>query len=132
MPPQAPSPAPSSLRLLLIWDNASWPVSKEVKSWIRAHNRKARKRGGVRLLVCQLPTRSPWLNRLEPHWVHGKRAVVEPARKLTAAELMTRVCRYYGCEHLPHLSNQVDWFCTSDNFYNPSVNLFAVRYPMSR
>ena len=26
----------------------------------------------------------PWLNRLEPHWVHGKRAIVEPARLLTA------------------------------------------------
>ena len=36
--------------------------------------------------------------------VHGKRAVVEPQRKLTAKELVGRVCGYYGCEELPHLS----------------------------
>jgi hypothetical protein len=26
--------------LLLVWDNASWHVSKEVRSWVRAHNRR--------------------------------------------------------------------------------------------
>ncbi len=30
----------------------------------------------------------------EPHWMHGKRAVVEPERKLTAKELVGRVCAY--------------------------------------
>jgi hypothetical protein len=90
--------------LLLVWDNGRCHVSKEVKSWIRAHNREARQNGGVRLIVCQLPSKSPWLNRIEPHWMHGKRAVVEPTRKLTAAELTERVCSYYGCEHLSHLS----------------------------
>jgi len=90
--------------LLLVWDNASWHISKEVKAWIRAHNREVRKKGGIRLIVCQLPTKSPWLNRIEPHWMHGKRAVVEPTRKLTARELIKRICSYYGCEHLAHLS----------------------------
>jgi hypothetical protein len=90
--------------LLLVWDNASWHISREVRNWIRAHNRQAKREGGVRIIVCQLPTKSPWLNRIEPHWMHGKRAVVEPTRKLTAAELITRVCSYYGCEHLSHLS----------------------------
>lgn len=90
--------------LLLVWDNASWHVSKAVQDWIRAHNREARKSGGVRLVVCPLPTKSPWLNRIEPHWLHGKRAVVEPTRTLTAVELIERICSYYGCEHLAHLS----------------------------
>lgn len=90
--------------LLLIWDNASWHSSHEVREWIRTHNRRARLEGGVRIIRCQLPTRSPWLNRIEPHWMHGKRAVVEPERKLTAKELVGRVCSYYGCEELPHLS----------------------------
>lgn len=90
--------------LRLVWDNASWHISQAVRSWIRAHNREARKVGGVRLLICQLPTKSPWLNRIEPPWTHGKRAVVEPTRKLTAAELVARVCNYYGCAQFPHLS----------------------------
>ncbi len=33
----------------------------------------------MRIVVCQLPVKSPWLNRIEPHWIHAKRAVVEPA-----------------------------------------------------
>jgi hypothetical protein len=32
--------------------------------------------------------------------LHGKKAIVEPARKLTAAELKIRVCDDYGCDLL--------------------------------
>jgi len=28
--------------LLLVWDNASWHVSREVHTWIRAHNRQVK------------------------------------------------------------------------------------------
>jgi transposase len=91
--------------LLLIWDNASWHVSREVRAWIRAHNREVKRTGaGVRILACHLPTKSPWLNAIEPKWVHAKRAVVEPARLLTADELIDRVCTYFDCTHQPHLS----------------------------
>ena len=55
-------------------------------------------RGRCRLIVCRLPSKSPWLNPIEPKWVHGKRAVVEPARVLSMTELMQRVCAYYQCE----------------------------------
>jgi hypothetical protein len=92
---------------LLVWDNASWHISAEVRHWIRAHNRQAKREGGVRLIVCQLPTKSPWLNPIEPRWAHGKRAVVEPERKLTAQELQQRVCDYYGFELWPHLTKKV-------------------------
>jgi len=38
--------------LLLVWDNASWHVSKEVRTWIRAHNRAVKKEGsGVRIIT---------------------------------------------------------------------------------
>jgi DDE superfamily endonuclease len=84
--------------LFRIWDNASWPVSQAVQEWINAHNRTAKHEGGCRLIVCRLPSKSPWLNPIEPKWVHGKRAVVEPARVLSMAELMQRVCAYYQCE----------------------------------
>ena len=92
---------------LLVWDTASWHGRAEVRGWIRAHNRAAKQDGGVRIVVCQLPVKSPWLNPIEPRWRHGKRAVVEPTCKLTAAELKQRVCDYYGCELLPHLSRKV-------------------------
>jgi len=90
--------------LLVIWDNASWHLSQAVQSWIRTHNRKAKREEGVRILSCQLPSKSPWLNRIEPHWVHGKRAVVEPERTLTARELISRICKYYGCKQFRQLS----------------------------
>ena len=64
--------------LLLIWDNASWHVSKEVRGWLGRHNRRVKESAeGVRIVSCLLPKRSPWLNAIEPKWVHGKRKVVE-------------------------------------------------------
>ncbi len=31
--------------LLLIWDNASWHVCKEVRRWLGRHNRKVKRAG---------------------------------------------------------------------------------------
>jgi hypothetical protein len=91
--------------LLMIWDNASWHVSKEVRTWIRYHNRTVRQQGqGVRIVPCYLPSKSPWLNRIEPHWMHGKRKIVEPARLLTAQELADRVSAHFGCDHESYLA----------------------------
>jgi transposase len=83
--------------LVLMWDNASWHISQAVRQWIRAHNRTVKQAGGCRLLMCRLPSKSPWLNPIEPKWVHGKRAVAEPVRTLAVAELMQRICAYYHC-----------------------------------
>ena len=91
--------------LLLVWDNASWHKSQLVRRWLRQHNRAVKAgTAGVRLVPCLLPSKSPWLNPIEPKWVHGKRAIVEPARVLTAQELADRVCAYYGCAHDSHLA----------------------------
>ncbi len=97
--------AQGKMALLLVWDNASWHVSKAVRGWIKEHNR-AVKRGEarVRIIVCPLPTKSPWLNPIEPQWMHGKRWIVESARLLTADEIAARVCACFGCVHEPHLS----------------------------
>ena len=89
--------------LLLVWDNASWHVSARVKAWINQHNQITKAASGVRILSCFLPTKSPWLNPIEPHWVHGKRAIVEPDRKLTALEVEQRVCGYFACPVLDHI-----------------------------
>jgi transposase len=91
--------------LLLVWDNASWHVSQAVRGWIRQHNREVKRTGrGVRIVNCSLPIKAPWLNPIEPKWVHGKRRVAEPARLLPASELIERVCAAFGCAHEPHLA----------------------------
>ena len=89
---------------VLVWDNAAWHVSKRVRAWIGRHNRRvSRTKTGCRIRVCGRPVKAPWLNAIEPKWVHGKRAVVEPDRKLTADELQQRVCDYFGCRREPPL-----------------------------
>jgi DDE superfamily endonuclease len=91
--------------LVLIWDNASWHISRELRRWVGKHNREVKTSGdGVRIVSCLLPKKSPWLNAIEPKWVHGKRKVVEPEGLLGAYELAERVCRVYGCPHYEHLS----------------------------
>jgi hypothetical protein len=92
--------------LLLIWDNASWHISKEVRRWLGKHNRKVKNGGeGVRIVSCLLPKHSPWLNAIEPKWVHGKRKVVEfDGGLLGAYELADRVCGAFGCPHHEHLT----------------------------
>ena len=91
----------------LVWDNATWHLSQMVRNWIREHNKKVKREGGVRIIKCFLPVKSPWLNPIEPRWLHGKRAIVEPTRTLTAQELIDRVCKYYRVEHLDHLKQKV-------------------------
>jgi hypothetical protein len=87
--------------LLLIWDNASWHVSREVRRWLGRHNRCVKEsESGVRIVSCLLPKQSPWLNAIEPKWIHGKRKVVEPDGLLGAYELAERVCRVFGCPRI--------------------------------
>jgi hypothetical protein len=90
--------------LVLVWDNASWHVSAAVRTWLREHNQRAHRAGGVRIVPCFLPTKSPWLNPIEPKWVHGKRRIVDPARLLTAHELEHRVCAALACPLCDHLA----------------------------
>ena len=91
--------------LLLAWDNAGWHTSQTVRAWVRRHN-AAVKRGDavVRLVISHLPIKSPWLNPIEPKWVHGKRRAVEPNRLLPASEIEARACAALGRPQEPHLS----------------------------
>ena len=90
--------------LLLVWDNAPWHVSRQVRTWIRAHNRRVKwSARGVRIITCYLPIKRPWLNPIEPKWLAGKKRVAEPARLLSAQELEDRVCAAFGCPREPHL-----------------------------
>jgi len=90
--------------VLLVWDNASWHDSQIVRSWVRQYNRQVKQSGrGVRLVVCALPIKSPWLNPIAPTWLAGKKRVAEPTRLLSASELEDRVCAAFGCTRQPHL-----------------------------
>jgi transposase len=91
--------------LVLVWDNASWHISREVKQWIGEHNRRVKKveKQGVRIISCLLPKQSPWLNPIEPKWMHGKRRVFRADGLLSAHELAERVCAAFGCPHYEHL-----------------------------
>lgn len=91
--------------LVLVWDNASWHTSGEVRRWMGEHNRQVKKgeKEGVRIISCLLLKKSPWLNPIEPRWMHGKRRVVETERLLSAQEVAERVCSAFDCPHHEHL-----------------------------
>ena len=91
--------------LLLVWDNAPWHVSRAIRAWIRQHNRDVKRTApGVRIISCYLPLKAPWLNPIEPKWVHGKRRVAEADGLLTARGLAERVCATFGCAYYEHLT----------------------------
>ena len=93
--------------LVMAWDNARWHTSGTVRAWVKAHNRRLKQQNrcgqemGCRLLLCPLPVKSPWLNAIEPKWMHGKKNIVEPQRKLSTLEIQQRLCDYYQSPLLP-------------------------------
>ena len=100
--------------LLLVGDNASGPGSQAVRQWLREPNQHGTRAGqGLRSGRCPLPSKSPWRTPLEAHWGHGKRAVVEPTRLLTAAELVARVNTHFGCPYEEPLSIPQEVSCKS-------------------
>lgn len=78
--------------LVVIWDRASWHKSKKLKQWSYMYNQVAKQNGDVRLLTCLLPIKSPWLNPMEPHWLHAKRKVAEFDCDLSVKVLKERLC----------------------------------------
>ena len=52
---------------------------------------------GTRLVPCFLPSRSPWLNPIEPKWGHAKRHVVESDRLLGIEKPEERVRDALAC-----------------------------------
>ncbi len=64
--------------------------------------RQEARRADHKLLPAQ--EESPWLNPIEPKWMHGKRRVAEADGLLGAHELAERVCLAFDCPHHEHLS----------------------------
>ena len=83
--------------LVIIWDRATWHKSKRLKYWVWHHNKLAKHDpNGVRLLLCLLPTKSPWLNPMEPIWRHAKRKVLEADGDLSVKVLKQRLCAVFN------------------------------------
>jgi transposase len=81
--------------IVLIWDKAPWHTSKRTQGWIRAYNRRAKEEARTRLIVCQLPTRSPWLMPLEPIFGWTKHQVLGGRLFETVAQLQAAVDSYF-------------------------------------
>jgi hypothetical protein len=81
--------------IVLLWDKASWHTSKRTRHWIRAYNRRAKREGLTRLIVCKLPTRSPWLMPLESIFGWTKHHVLGGRIFETIAALQETVTRHF-------------------------------------
>jgi hypothetical protein len=82
--------------IVLFWDKASWHTSKKTQTWIRSYNRRAKREGLTRLIVCHLPTRSPWLMPLEPIFGWVKRQILGHRLFETVTGLRAAVeCYFY-------------------------------------
>ena len=81
--------------IVLFWDKASWHTSKRTRTWIRAYNWRAKREGSARLIICQLPTRSPWLMPLESVFGWTKHQVLGGRPFETVAELQAAVERHF-------------------------------------
>jgi transposase len=89
--------------LVMVWDHATWHKSKAVRKWIREHNDTVKKsQEGIRLLPFLLPKKSPLLNPIEPMWIHAKRKILEPDKKLTETEVVRRVSAVFDNPILPY------------------------------
>lgn len=92
--------------VIIIWDHASWHKSKRLKRWMRHYNRQAKHNDDVRLLSFLLPRKSPWLNPIEPRWIHAKRQVCEPDGDLSPEELERRLCSHFHTQPLSSMAIQ--------------------------
>jgi transposase len=91
--------------LVMVWDNAGWHISKLVREWIKEYNWQVKQKGeGVRILAYWLPSKSPWLNPIEPKWLHAKGRVVEAEGLLSSQQLAQRVCDTFGTAYQAHLA----------------------------
>lgn len=81
--------------LVVIWDNASWHTAKALRRWYYRYNQRAKHEGLIRLLIVCLPSRSPWLNPIEPVFGQAKRHVVGGRAVSEPRELKRKTERYF-------------------------------------
>jgi transposase len=82
--------------LVIVWDNASWHTAKALRHWYHRYNQRAKREGLIRLLIVGLPSRSPWLNPIEPVFGQAKRHVVGRRAVPEPRELKRKTERYFN------------------------------------
>jgi hypothetical protein len=77
---------------------AAAALAAEVRAEVKASG------AGVRIVKCQPPSKSPWLNPIEPKRARGQHKGVEPGRLLPMTDLEERVSAALGADHAGHLA----------------------------
>ena len=77
---------------------AAAALAAEVRAEVKACG------AGVRIVKCQPPTKSPWLNPIEPKRARGQHTGVESVRLLPTTDLEERVSAALGADHAGHLA----------------------------
>ena len=81
--------------LIVLWDNASWHTADALRRWSTRYNQTAKREGRIRLLLVRLPSRSPWLNAIEPVFGQAKRRIVGRRRVPQPGKLKQKTERYF-------------------------------------
>ena len=78
----------------------------------------------MRLIVCYLPTKSPWLNPIEPKWLAGRLDAVQGRiasaqhafdEVLSLAEHVDNDEFSFGITPVTSVREVVEWTCEDDN-----------------
>ena len=95
-------------KILLIWDNASWHKSQEVKDFLNSDE-------GKRLWVAQIPPYSPKFNPDELVWANLKRVQIPNRIAKNVKELKEIVNK--GMIKIQESTELILSFFNTDNFY---------------
>ena len=100
--------ASTKRKILLIWDNAPWHKSQEVKDFLNTEE-------GKRLWVAQIPPYSPEFNPDEHVWANLKRVQIPNRVAKNVKEL--KAIAHSGMINIQESVDLVKSFFNKDNFY---------------
>jgi transposase len=95
-------------KILLIWDNATWHSSQEVKAFLRTEL-------GQRLWVANTPPHSPEFNPDELVWANLKRVKIPNRAAKNVKEL--KAIAHKGMTEIQESEDLVKSFFNKNNFY---------------
>lgn len=95
-------------KIMLIWDNATWHKSQEVKDFLNSP-------AGKRLWIANTPPYSPELNPDELVWANLKTVQI-PNRNAKNVKELTQIAQN-GMENIKNNTNLVASFFNKENFY---------------
>jgi transposase len=81
--------------LFVVWDNASWHISRQVQDWIMDFNETAKSKGLPRLDTLQLPSKAPWLNPIEPVWRGMREQAINAVDWVCKQKLTETIMSYF-------------------------------------